>query len=155
MAPHFLDREQFLPISLEDAWSFFSSPLNLARITPPELGLELLAPFDGRAAHTGQLIRYRVRPILRIALNWTTRMESVDGPYRFIDTQLDGPYRLWRHTHTFTPVPGGVHMKDRVEYRLPYGVFGDLFHGFLVRPRLERIFDYRKNALDAIFAPLL
>lgn len=152
MVPHCLDREQYLPIDLEEAWSFFSSPLNLARITPPELGLELVPPFDGRSAHTGQLINYRVRPILSIPLNWTTRMESVDGPHHFIDTQLKGPYRLWRHTHRFTAAPGGVLMTDHLEYCLPFGVLGNLFHGLLVRPRLERIFDYRKSALEAIFA---
>jgi len=32
-----LFQEQFLPISLEEAWSFFSNPRNLNEITPEDM----------------------------------------------------------------------------------------------------------------------
>ena len=34
MKVHCLRREQFLPISLDEAWPFFSTPRNLEAITP-------------------------------------------------------------------------------------------------------------------------
>jgi ligand-binding SRPBCC domain-containing protein len=35
-----LHTEQFIPISLQEAWDFFSSPANLAKITPEKMVLK-------------------------------------------------------------------------------------------------------------------
>ncbi|HNR54621.1 MAG TPA: SRPBCC family protein [Flavobacteriales bacterium] len=153
MARHVLERSQTLPITLERAWDFFSTPRNLALITPPGLGLSIREPFDDRPAFNGQLITYTVRPLLRIPLRWVTRIEEVSAPVRFVDTQLQGPYRLWRHTHAFEAVPNGVHMRDRVEYELPLGPLGELAHMLWVRRELDRIFDHRALTLATILLP--
>jgi ligand-binding SRPBCC domain-containing protein len=42
-------------------------------------------------------------------------------------------------------------MIDIVDYKVPFGILGQLVQPFLVRPKLEEIFEYRKNALDRIF----
>ena len=34
---------QLLPISLEEAWEFFSNPKNLDRITPDDMGFEIVS----------------------------------------------------------------------------------------------------------------
>lgn len=146
-----LEREQLLNTTLEEAWEFFSTPRNLARITPPDLGFRIEEPFDDVPAHTGQLIKYTVRPLLGVPLKWVTRIEQVEAPFRFTDSQLKGPYRSWRHVHTFEEVPGGVRMKDRVEYELPLGMLGRLLHAPVVEPRLNRIFDYRTHKLRSVF----
>lgn len=151
MAVHVLEREQLLSTTLPAAWEFFSTPRNLARITPPELGFRILEPFNDAPAHTGQLITYTVRPLLGIPMRWVTRIEEVSAPHRFVDTQLKGPYRLWRHLHTFEAVPAGVLMRDRVEYELPMGRFGEVLHRPVVQPRLERIFAYRTTVLNELF----
>lgn len=153
MALHVLERSQTLPITVDHAWSFFSTPRNLALITPPGLGLVIREPFDDRPAFNGQLISYTVRPLLRIPVRWVTRIESVEAPHRFVDTQLEGPYRLWRHTHEFEAVPDGVRMKDRVEYELPLGALGELAHRLWVRRELDRIFDHRTQTLSKILRP--
>lgn len=151
MAVHVLEREQLLSTTLPEAWDFFSTPRNLARITPPELGFRIREPFDDSPAHAGQLISYTVRPLLGIPMRWVTRIEDVQAPIRFVDIQLRGPYRLWRHLHTFEEVPDGVLMRDRVEYELPLGPLGELLHLSVVQPRLERIFAYRTKVLDQVF----
>lgn len=151
MSVYVLERDQVLPIPLEEAWDFFSTPRNLSRITPGGMGFTIHEPFDDRAAHTGQRIRYTVRPLLGIPLTWVTRIEDVVPPRRFVDTQERGPYRKWRHTHTFEPVPGGVRMNDRVEYELPLGPLGDLAHSLFVKRKLRTIFDFRRKALESIF----
>jgi ligand-binding SRPBCC domain-containing protein len=151
MKVHFIERDQFLPISLQEAWEFFSTPRNLARITPEELRFTILEPFDGRPMHAGQRITYSVRPVMGIPLKWVTLIEQAEAPYRFIDTQLQGPYTRWWHLHTFTPVDGGVMMKDRVEYVLPLGPLGELAHRIFVRRKVERIFDHRFSVLEGLF----
>ena len=125
MAQHVLERSHVLPITLSEAWSFFSTPKNLARITPPEMGFVIREPFDNAPAHTGQRITYTVKPVLGIPLTWVTLIEDVQAPHRFVDTQLKGPYTRWWHLHTFEEVEGGVLMRDRVEYELPLGPLGE------------------------------
>ncbi|MBL8009861.1 MAG: SRPBCC family protein [Flavobacteriales bacterium] len=151
MKVHVLERTQVLPIPIEQAWAFFSTPRNLALITPPELGLRIREPFDDRPAHDGQLIRYTVRPLLGIPLPWLTRIERVSAPGHFADTQLRGPYARWYHEHRFETDPAGTRMHDRVEYALPLGPLGDLMHRLVVRRRLERIFEFRRHVLEGLF----
>lgn len=150
---HVLEREQFLPISLTEAWAFFSSPRNLGVITPPDMGFRIREPFDDEPMYTGQCIRYTVKPMFGIPLTWVTRIDEVEAPNRFVDTQLKGPYKRWWHQHTFQVVPGGVLMTDRVEYELPFGPMGELAHRTFVRQRLKAIFDFRNTTLLKLFPP--
>ena len=151
MHTYVLEREQFLPIGIKEAWEFFSTPRNLSKITPPDMGFEILPPFDDEPMFSGQLIDYRVRPLLGIPVRWTTRIGEVGTLEYFTDTQLRGPYQKWEHLHTFEEKDGGVLMKDRVEYALPFGIIGRIAHSLFVRSRLEKIFDYRVSVLDKIF----
>jgi len=151
MATHILERSQLLKTSLQEAWEFFSTPRNLSRITPTEMGFAIREPFDDRPAHTGQLITYTVKPLLGIPLKWVTRIEEVQAPYRFVDTQLRGPYKRWWHEHTFEEVEGGVLMRDRVEHELPLGFVGEAIHDVVVKGRLKRIFDHRWAVLETLF----
>ena len=57
---HTLEREQWLPIPTEQAWDFFSSPRNLAKITPGDMGFRIREPFEDTAMFTGQRTRARV-----------------------------------------------------------------------------------------------
>jgi len=91
MALHVLEQEQVLPVTLEEAWSFFSTPRNLARITPPDMGFVIHEPFDDSPAHAGQRITYTVRPLFGIPLKWVTLIALAEGPYRFVDSQVQGP----------------------------------------------------------------
>jgi len=151
MAQYVLERQQFLPIPLAEAWKFFSTPRNLATITPPEMGFVIRQPFDEKDAYAGQRITYTVKPMLGIPLTWVTLIADVEAPYKFVDTQLKGPYKRWWHEHSFESVPGGVMMRDRVEYELPLGPLGDLAHGIFVKQKLQRIFDFRTRTLERLF----
>ena len=152
MGVYTLQAEQVLPVDLQKAWAFFSSPNNLALITPPEMGFITLTPMaEGQEIYTGMLIDYTVKPLFGIPMHWRTEIKSVEKPYRFTDTQLKGPYRLWEHTHTFTQTDKGVLMKDEVRYQLPFGPIGDLTNSLLVRKKLAGLFSYRKAAIERIF----
>lgn len=152
MGVYYLHAEQLLPGDLQTAWAFFSSPNNLALITPPEMDFMPLTPMaDGAEIYAGMLIDYTVKPLLGIPLRWQTEISSVEKPHRFTDQQLKGPYRIWEHTHTFTQTDTGVLMKDEVRYQLPFGPLGSLAHALLVRKKLQALFRFRKAAIERIF----
>ena len=145
-----LEYEQRLPLSLSDAWDFFSRPENLAEITPENLAFEVTSPLPERL-YAGMIINYRVRPLAGIAVPWTTEITHVVEPLFFVDEQRSGPYRFWHHQHRFAEVDGLVKMIDLVHYQLCYGQLGHLLAGGLVRRRLDEIFAYRKQKLSALF----
>jgi len=148
---YILEREQQLNCTLGDAWEFFSSPLNLQKITPEEMRFEVLSDVGETAIYKGMTIDYNVRPLGGIKLKWKTEITEVDHLKSFVDFQKKGPYKLWRHYHEFVENESGVLMKDRVEYALPLGVLGSLMHTLVVRRKLEKIFDYRFNVLEKLF----
>lgn len=154
MSTFFYRTEQFLPVDVNTAWDFFSSPKNLALITPPELDFNILTDLNGEEIYEGMIINYTVRPLLGIPLRWETEICRVDKPNFFTDRQLKGPYRLWEHTHTYTEVNNGILMKDEVKYQLPFGFIGDIAHSVIVKKKVENIFLYRKQVLETMFPPL-
>ena len=93
-----LVKEQRLPISIDKAWEFFSSPKNLDLITPDDMSFEIKSG-AGTKTYAGQIITYKIKPLLNIPMNWVTEItQCVEGKY-FIDEQRFGPYRFWHHQH--------------------------------------------------------
>lgn len=150
MKIHSLHAKQNLPISVSEAWSFFSDPKNLKVITPEYMGFHIQSGAD-RPMFAGQIIEYIVTPILGIKTRWVTEItHSVDQQY-FVDEQRFGPYSLWHHKHFLREIDGGVEMEDLIHYKLPFGFIGRWAHPFLVKPKLAEIFEYRKNKLIELF----
>jgi uncharacterized protein (TIGR01777 family) len=137
------ESEQYLPWKPEKIFPFFSHAGNLARITPASLGFEILSGTPDKI-EKGSEIRYRLK-IRGIPVNWKTVIKEWDPPYKFVDVQAEGPYKLWEHTHEFKPFGNGTLMTDRVRYSLPMGFLGNLVGGQLVRSEIERIFQYRRE----------
>lgn len=142
--------KQNLPISVEEAWDFLSDPKNLKKITPDYMGFKILSGAD-RPMYAGQLIQYIVTPIMGIKTKWVTEITSVEHNKFFVDEQRFGPYALWHHKHFIKEIPGGVEMEDIVDYKVPAGILGQLVHPFLVKPKLDEIFEYRKHKLVELF----
>ena len=150
MKVHVLEQEQLLPISLKEAWEFFSTPRNLDKITPNDVGFTILDT-AGETMYPGQIITYKIKVPPGISVSWVTEITHVDEGKSFVDEQRFGPYKMWHHRHSFEEVEGGVLMKDRVDYALPFSPFGEIAHRPFVRPKLEHIFSERKQAIDAFF----
>jgi ligand-binding SRPBCC domain-containing protein len=152
MAVHTLHTTQTIRATRQEAWDFFSNPRNLARITPPELGFEILTPDLPPRMRQGMLITYRVRPLLRLPMTWLSEITLVEEGQRFIDEQRIGPYALWHHEHEFHDLGDGrIQMTDKATYVLPFAPLGDLAHPWLVRPQLQRIFAHREQAVRELF----
>jgi ligand-binding SRPBCC domain-containing protein len=148
---HRVDRRQTLSTTIEQAWSFFSDPRNLAVITPPDMRFEVLSEVPERI-YAGLLLEYRVQPFPGWQANWVTEITQVVAPHRFVDEQRIGPYRFWHHQHHFRELPGGVEVRDLVHYSLPGGPLGALVNARAVAPRLAAIFDFREGVLAQRFA---
>ncbi len=142
---------QKLPVSLETAWDFFSRPSNLKEITPSNLGFHIISRHHGERMYAGQIIEYKVSPLLGIPLYWMTEITQVEPLKYFIDEQRYGPYSLWHHQHHFRAIEGGVEMTDIVHYKVPFWFLGDIANGILVKGELRKIFDFRfRKAEDVL-----
>lgn len=152
MPIHTLHTKQIIRATRAQAWEFFSNPRNLARITPPGMGFDIVTPELPQRIHPGLMIEYRVRPLLGIPMTWLTEITHVrDGDY-FVDEQRVGPYSVWHHEHWFREISDGrIEMEDRVTYVLPFQPFGDIVHPFLVKPQLDSIFAHRERAVRKLF----
>lgn len=141
-----------MPITLQQAWDFFSSPNNLAKITPPDMGFIITSDKkDGETMYAGQIITYIIKPMFGIPVKWMTEITHVKEGQYFIDEQRFGPYKLWHHRHVFVETQQGVDMYDEVNYVLPLGFVGTIAHWLFVRKRIEYIFDYRTKILNELF----
>ena len=145
-----LHKKQNLPITVDEAWTFLSSPKNLKTITPDYMGFNILSGAD-REMFAGQIIQYIVTPVLGIKTKWVTEITHVNQGHYFVDEQRFGPYALWHHKHFIRPIKGGIEMEDIIDYKLPLGWIGQLAHPILVKPKLKQIFDYRQQKLIELF----
>ena len=151
MATYSLKMVQNIPVSIEKAWEFFSNPGNLQTITPASMGFNIVSKHHGDKMYAGQLIEYKVKPILGIPVYWMTEITHVVDKKYFIDEQRFGPYQLWHHQHHFQEIEGGVQMTDIVHYRIPYGVIGNIANKLFVQKQLRNIFNYRFQKVEEIF----
>ena len=144
-----LERRQIVRRPRAEVFPFFADAANLERLTPPFLGFDILTPLPIEMK-AGARIDYRIRSS-GVPMRWQTVIEEFVPGERFVDVQIKGPYRRWRHTHTFRDVAGGTELGDRVEYELPLGVLGRVAHRALVRRQLRAIFDYRARVMTELF----
>lgn len=138
---------------MQEAWDFLSDPNNLKTITPDYMGFEIQSGAD-RAMYPGQIIEYLVSPVLGIKTRWVTEITHVQNLEYFVDEQRFGPYALWHHKHFIKKIDGGVEMEDIVHYKVPFGILGRLVHPILVKPKLQKIFEYRTKKLHELFGQI-
>lgn len=140
-----------LPISSSEAWEFFSSPENLAKITPPEMNFSITSG-KPKKAYSGQIISYRVNVLKFFRLNWVTEIKNVEFERYFVDEQRFGPYKMWHHEHLIESIDNNnCKMIDIVSYKIPFGIIGKLAHKFFIKKQLKTIFNYRINVMKSLF----
>jgi ligand-binding SRPBCC domain-containing protein len=144
---HLFRESMRVPLPREQVFAFFADATNLQRITPPELRIEILTPRP-IPMQEGTLIDYRLR-LFGIPLLWQARIAHWQPPIEFVDEQLYGPYRLWRHTHRFYDEGGqATIIEDVVCYALPFWPVGEILHP-LIRLELRGIFRFRRSAVQS------
>jgi ligand-binding SRPBCC domain-containing protein len=147
-----LKYETFLPTTLDNAWDFFCSPLNLAKITPAEMSFVVTSDYkQGDKIYAGMIITYRITPLPGVKMNWMTEITHVKEKAYFVDEQRFGPYALWHHQHHFKQAEGGVQMTDLLDYAIPYGFIGRAVNHLVVAGKIKSLFDYRQAAIEQLF----
>ncbi|MDQ3427753.1 MAG: TIGR01777 family oxidoreductase [Gemmatimonadota bacterium] len=140
-----IERSVLLPASVEDAFAWHERPGALERLWPPWERLEVLEQSGGIRDGGRAVFRVRAGPA---SFRWVARHRDYLPSRQFTDEQLEGPFSQWTHLHRFEPAGArACRLTDRVEYRAPFGILGRAAAPWLVRPRLERMFDYRHALL--------
>jgi ligand-binding SRPBCC domain-containing protein len=145
-----LKQEQFLPITLDEAWQFFATPKNLNEITPSDMVFEIISELPEKM-YAGMLINYRLKPMLNIPINWCTEITHIKEKEYFVDEQRQGPYKLWHHEHHFKAVEGGVLMTDILHYDIGKWIAGRIAGNLFVDKKVKAIFEYRTQMLEIYF----
>ena len=145
MSRHRIERRQVVSRPLEETFAFYQEPRNLGRITPRWLRFRMVCG-EALKMRRGVRIHYRIHPF-GVPQRWTSEITEYEPPFRFVDEQVVGPYKRWRHVHEFRPVGGGTEIVDVVEYELPLGALGRLMHTLVVARQLRRIFNYRERVI--------
>jgi ligand-binding SRPBCC domain-containing protein len=151
MLTHSIKAVQKIPVSLQQAWDFFSDPSNLQAITPEDVDFKTITDLQGVKMHEGQIIEYKIKPLLGISFYWMTEITLVKDKELFIDEQRKGPYSLWHHEHHFKSIDGGVEMMDSVQYKNPLGPLGSLANVLFVKRKLKHVFKFRFKKVEELF----
>lgn len=142
---------QNIPVGLDEAWAFFSSPFNLAKITP-SVGFSITSDIQpDEIMYPGILISYTVAPLAGIKMNWLTEITHIREKEYFVDEQRFGPFAFWHHQHHFKEIEGGITMEDILTYAIPYGFIGRIVNSLAVEKKVLDIFKTRENKINEIF----
>lgn len=144
-------QEQELPISLQKAWSFFSDPNNLIKLTPDEMKMRLLSKENG-SGNLHETVIFGFKLFGLIPQKWKSEIRDWNPPHSFRDLQISGPYRYWNHLHTLEETDRGVKVIDQIEYAIPPVPFQGTLNRLLILPQLNTLFDYRRCSLDEMFS---
>jgi ligand-binding SRPBCC domain-containing protein len=137
-------------------WDFFRKPTNLNKLTPEDVHFKIKS---GKSDdfYEGKIISYKIKPFKLLALNWVTEISQIKEGSCFIDNQISGPYKMWRHEHHFKDNHNGTtEIIDKVKYKVPFYIVGKLMHKMFIRKKLFNIFMFRQKQINNLFNnPLL
>lgn len=145
---------QNIPISIEEAWNYFSRPEHLNEITPSNFKIRLKEDISEKELHKGMEINYSLIPILNLPMTWTTRIKELEKPHFFTYEQKKGPYAKWIHEHYFEEINGGILMTDKLSYALSWGILGQWLNNVLIEKRIDQIFETRAKIIRSKFGPI-
>ncbi len=150
MKVHQLSQEQTLPLSLEEAWGFFSSPRNLEEMTPPGMGFQIVS-LPSETLYEGEIIQYAVKILPGVWIPWISEIKALREKESFVDDQISGPFKFWHHRHSFEQVEGGTVVRDLVHYAVGFGPIGEVARRLMVAPQLDEMFRHRRATLEKRF----
>ncbi|MBC7417142.1 MAG: SRPBCC family protein [Pedobacter sp.] len=152
MKTYRLEFSQKVPIDIDEAWDFFSSPLNLSKVTPSSMAFDVTTPnIEHTKMYPGLIITYKVSPLLGIKLDWVTEITHVREKEYCIDEQRFGPFAFWNHNHRFEKIEGGTIIHDLLHYSVGFGPIGRLANAISVHNKIQEIFDFRFKKVEELF----
>ena len=82
-----------------------------------------------------------------VPLQMTSRITEMRIPDYFVDEQVRGPFRRFRHLHEFSQDAAGTTMVDRIEFAAPLGPIGRMAEKLVLGPYLQRLIEKRNRHL--------
>ena len=150
MKVHSLSQEQTIPIPINQAWEFFSSPRNLEAMTPPEMGFRIVS-LPSEILYEGEIIEYSVKVLPGVWIPWVSEIKALRKGESFVDDQISGPFKFWHHRHSFEETSGGTIVKDLIHYSVGFSIFGEVARALVVKNQLAKMFEHRRLILDEKF----
>lgn len=144
---------QRLPIQIEEAWDFFTSPKNLRLTTPHWLDFRLTSD-PPEYLHPGTIVSATIRPFPVISTDWISEITHIRPPQFYITEQRFGPFKMWHHEHHFRAIDDGVEVEDIILYGMHFGMIGSMVHNLFIRKRLHEAFSFRAQALEQRFGSI-
>jgi ligand-binding SRPBCC domain-containing protein len=145
-----LYRQQTLTMTIQDAWSFFSSPYHLNDITPDFFHVTITSKVPEKI-YAGLIISYQMKAAFGIPMSWLSEISHCDEPKRFVYEQRIGPFKFWSHEVCLTEQQNSILLEDIMFYAMPLGWLGQFVNRALIADKLERIFDTRHAYLQNKF----
>jgi ligand-binding SRPBCC domain-containing protein len=115
------ERSVVISATAEELFRFHENPENISCIAPASLKVREVV--CERSARTGGVFKIRASQF-GLPIRWTGMWERVEAPGALVDTALESPFAVWRHSHLFEAEEGGCRMTDRVEFLLKGGIAG-------------------------------
>ena len=83
-------------------------------------------------------------------LTHKSRITAMNFYDYFVDEMEQGKFKAFRHEHYFSNKNGVTTMKDRIQYTVPYGVFGKLFDFLFLKRHLIHFVLERNKVLKLL-----
>ena len=145
-----LNQSQEIPVPIEEAWEFFSSPRNLEAMTPPKMGFRIVS-LPSEILYEGEIIEYSVKVLPGFWIPWVSEIKALKKGESFVDDQISGPFKFWHHRHSFEETSGGTIVKDLIHYSVGFGIFGEVARALVVKNQLANMFKHRRLVLEEKF----
>lgn len=141
------EKTSLLKCDVKELFDFHLDVRNLKSITPPDTKVTLLnkdfIPKEGAILKLKTVKNF-------IPILWEVKIQTLQSPNLLVDVALKSPFKFWKHSHIFAQKDNGMcELKDRLEYELPFGVFGSLFN-FFIKYEFGKMFTYRHNITKQI-----
>ncbi len=94
-----------------------------------------------KSLHVGEEAVLKMGLFWPFSIKWVARHTAYEKPYLFVDEQVKGPFRSWRHEHRIEAAIDGAILIDHIFYEPPFGMGAAAT--FFIQPMLERMFAFR------------
>lgn len=121
---------------LDKVWEFHERPDALNLLSPPGT---VIVSRKGKL-ETGARVEFRAPLIGPFRVRWLALHVDCVAPQYFVDEQIRGPFRYWRHEHRFAAESGGTRLTDSIRFSLPLAPVSEWLAGWAVKMRLKAMF---------------
>ena len=82
-----------------------------------------------------------------VPFRMTSRITGMEAPDYFVDEQVKGPFKRFRHEHEFKEDSAGTVMIDRIEFEAPFGPLGRLVEKLVLGRYMQNLIESRNRFL--------